>query len=122
MKWGTFIAVDNMKRVVKGANQNQMMMEEYMAKQGIREPSNVIGPFETILLDRETRGRTWSDEELHEEALKLAREQQKRVVARMKALHADQPKSLIEHCAEESGFPIGSAQLKQYISRYYSND
>lgn len=31
------------------------------------------------------------------------------------------PVSLTEHCAQESGFPIGSQQLTQYINRYYGH-
>lgn len=29
--------------------------------------------------------------------------------------------SLAEHCAKESGFPLGSLQLRDYINRYYGH-
>jgi len=31
------------------------------------------------------------------------------------------PLSLPEYCAQESGFPLGSHQLTQYINRYYGH-
>ena len=87
MKWGTFIGVDHANRKVKGANQEEMVMEQYMDAQGIKDPRDVIGPFETIIgdmYDGADSGGIPSGKELHEKALEMARKKQKEIAEKLK--------------------------------------
>lgn len=122
MKWGTFIAVDRKKNVIKGANLKQMVMEEYMQAAGVEDTKDIIGPFETFLLDGDDEWRHASDHKLHEEALKQARWKQHDLAQRLKSLEADWPISLAEHCEKESGHKIGTPEHRRYMMRYYGHD
>ena len=123
MKWGTFIGIDYKNRVIKGANHTQMVMEEYMAATGITDPQNIRGPFETILLDRDfEHTKNLSDKELHMAALAEARKNVKNLVLELRAISERGPISLTEHCSRESGHPIGSKALTDYINRHYGHN
>lgn len=117
MKWGTFIAVDRKNRRVKGANREQLVMEEYMHVAGIKDSKDVLGPFETIITDRDGRTK-YTNTELHTAALKAARAEQKRIADEFKRI-VEKPEGLIEYCAKESGYPVGSKKLMDYVNRHY---
>jgi len=121
MKWGTFIAVDKVTRNVRGANTVQMVMEEYMVLAKIADSQEVIGPFEIIITDRNESAHSWTDKHLHEEALRMARAEQKKIATKLQAEHTGAPMSLAEHCSRESGHPIGSVALTKYINRHYGH-
>jgi len=126
MKWGTFIAIDSVTRKVRGANQTQMVMEDYMFQQAVKDPKDLIGPFETMIYDNDKSARSWSDEKLHAEALKAARAEQVKIAERLQGERdrlnkLDKQMSLAEHCSRESGHPIGSVALTKYINRHYGH-
>lgn len=53
MHVGTFVAIDQARKMTFGPNEKPMDLDEFMATHRIDNPSSVIGPFETIILDRE---------------------------------------------------------------------
>ena len=117
MKWGTFIAVDRSKKVVKGANKKQMPMEEYMQLAGVHNSQDVIGPFETDILEDTSEARAWRPSVLHTVARQRAKTMQRKLADAM----FNKPISLAEHCEKESGFKIGTQKHADYMRRHYSN-
>jgi hypothetical protein len=85
MKYGTFIGIDRVNRKIKGPNREQMGRGKYMTLIGIKDPGDIIGPFETIITiyNYIQYGESWlkkcSEEGLHIEALKLARREAKKL-------------------------------------------
>ena len=75
MKFGTFVGVNHTDRKVV-LNSHPMVMEEFMESNGIFDPKDVVGPFETILLDNGTVSYPTTQDEwdrLHPLALKEAK-------------------------------------------------
>ena len=76
MKYGTFLGFDWRQKKVFGPNTKAMLMEEFMEEHGLTSPrpGDVLGDFETILLDsgveRPTTDEGW--EKLHRMAIQKA--------------------------------------------------
>lgn len=76
MHCGTFIGINKERRLIVGPNVKAKSLEEFMQDTGIKEAKDVIGPFETQLLDNKTfpTPQDAVDElRLHEEAVEAAR-------------------------------------------------
>ena len=76
MKSGTFIGINKERRLIVGPNLKSKSLEEFMSDTGIKDPKDVIGDFETQLLDSHNFPQVSDavDElRLHEEAVEAAR-------------------------------------------------
>ncbi len=76
MKSGTFIGINKERRLIVGPNLKPKSLEEFMSDTGIKDPKDVIGDFETQLLDSHNFPQVSDavDElRLHEEAVEAAR-------------------------------------------------
>jgi len=86
MHFGTFIGINKERRLIVGPNVKAKTLEEFMADTGIKDPKDVIGDFETQLLDRKEFHSVEDavDElRLHEEAVESARREKVKLVVKL---------------------------------------